>query len=149
MRLMSNNLEKENSLLFAMGFSFEDEHIRNIVKRALKTNPTLMVFIFSYQDSGKKRYLELFGENDSNLLIITPSEFNETNALKEDDEIKEFDFRSINNVFKSISSKIPFHFKYDKYVEVEGDKISLTKTTPPEAPSRKSLEDKIKDLFKG
>ena len=43
-------------------------HIRNIVKRALKTNPTLMVFIFSYQDSGKKRYLELFGENNSNLL---------------------------------------------------------------------------------
>jgi hypothetical protein len=29
------------------------------------------------------------------------------------------------------------HFKCDKYVEVEGDKISLTKTTPPEALSRK------------
>lgn len=29
------------------------------------------------------------------------------------------------------------HFKYDKYVEVEGDKISLTKTIPPEALSRK------------
>lgn len=29
------------------------------------------------------------------------------------------------------------HFKCDKYVEVEGDKSSLTKTTPPEAPSRK------------
>ena len=41
------------------------------------------------------------------------------------------------------------YFKCDKYVEIEGDKISLTKTTPPEAPSRKSLEDKIKDLFKG
>lgn len=41
------------------------------------------------------------------------------------------------------------HFKCDKFVEVEGDKISLTKTTPREAPSRKSLEDKIKDLFKG
>ena len=41
------------------------------------------------------------------------------------------------------------HFKCDKYVEVEGDKISLTKITPPEAPSRKSLEDKITDLFKG
>ena len=114
MRLMSNNLEKENSLLFAMGFSFEDEHIRNIVKRALKTNPTLMVFIFSYQDSGKKRYLELFGENDSNLLIITPSEFNKANELKDGNEIKEFDFQSINSVFNSVSSKIPFHFKYDK-----------------------------------
>lgn len=29
------------------------------------------------------------------------------------------------------------HFKCDKYVEIERDKISLTKTTPPEAPSRK------------
>lgn len=29
------------------------------------------------------------------------------------------------------------HYKCDKYVEVEGDKISLTKTTPPEVPSRK------------
>ena len=29
------------------------------------------------------------------------------------------------------------HFKCDKYVEVEGDKISLTKTTTPESPSRK------------
>ena len=41
------------------------------------------------------------------------------------------------------------HFKCDKLVEVEGDKISLNKTTPPEASSRKSLEDKITDLFKG
>ena len=29
------------------------------------------------------------------------------------------------------------HFKCDNYVEVEGDKISLTKTTPPESQSRK------------
>ena len=41
------------------------------------------------------------------------------------------------------------HFKCDKFVEFEVEKISLTKTTPPEAPSRKSLEDKITDLFKG
>lgn len=61
MRLMSNNLEKENSLLFAMGFSF--------------------------------------------LLIITPSEFNKANELKDGDEIKEFDFQSINSVFNSVSSK--------------------------------------------
>ena len=41
------------------------------------------------------------------------------------------------------------HFKCDKYVEVEENEISLTKTTPPKASSRKSLEDKITDLFKG
>lgn len=39
-------------------------------------------------------------------------------------------------------------FEAGEYVEVvcEGDKITLTKTTPPEASSKKSLEDKIKDL---
>lgn len=39
-------------------------------------------------------------------------------------------------------------FKSGEYVEVvvEGDKITLTKTTPPEASSKKSLEEKIKDL---
>lgn len=31
-------------------------------------------------------------------------------------------------------------------VEVEGDKITLTKTTPPEPKSSKSISDKIKDL---
>ena len=38
-------------------------------------------------------------------------------------------------------------FKSDEYVEVvvEGGKITLTKTTPPEASSKKSLEEK-KDL---
>lgn len=41
------------------------------------------------------------------------------------------------------------HFKCDKYLEIEGDKISLTKTTTLEVPSRKSLEYKITDLFKG
>lgn len=39
-------------------------------------------------------------------------------------------------------------FKAGEYVEVvvEGDKITLTKTTPPEASSKKSLEEKIKNL---
>lgn len=39
-------------------------------------------------------------------------------------------------------------FKSGEYVEVivEGDKITLTKTIPPEASSKKSLEEKIKDL---
>lgn len=31
-------------------------------------------------------------------------------------------------------------------VEVEGDKITLTKTTPPERESPKTISEKIKDL---
>lgn len=39
-------------------------------------------------------------------------------------------------------------FKSGEYVEVvvEGDKITLTKTTPPEASSKKSFEEKNKEL---
>lgn len=39
-------------------------------------------------------------------------------------------------------------FKCGEYIEVvcERDKITLTKSTPPEIPSRETLEDKIKKL---
>ena len=40
LRLYSNELEKENTTLFTMGFSFADEHIRNITIRAANSNPT-------------------------------------------------------------------------------------------------------------
>ena len=41
-------------------------------------------------------------------------------------------------------------FEAGQYVEVvcEGDKITLSKTTPPEQTTKKSLEDKIKKLDK-
>ena len=47
LRVYSNILEKANSVLFVMGFSFADEHIREITKRVLVTNPTLQLIIFS------------------------------------------------------------------------------------------------------
>lgn len=112
MRLMSNSLEKENSVLFVMGFSFEDEHIRNIVERALKTNPTLVVFIFSYDNDSTSRYVELFGDNYSNLIILTPSEFSEKNELKDGKEIQKFDFKSINRAFVLLLKSVPVHFRY-------------------------------------
>lgn len=112
MRLMSNSLEKENSVLFVMGFSFEDEHIRNIVERALKTNPTLVVFIFSYDNDSTSRYVELFGDNYSNLIILTSSEFSEENELKDGKEIQQFDFKSINRAFGLLLKSVPVHFGY-------------------------------------
>jgi hypothetical protein len=51
LRLYANELEKENSILYIMGFSMADEHIRDITFRAIKSNPTLKVFICSYTES--------------------------------------------------------------------------------------------------
>ncbi len=60
MRMYSNILERENSVLFVTGFSFADEHIKEITKRALNSNPTLLVIVFNYSESQKKYIEELF-----------------------------------------------------------------------------------------
>jgi SIR2-like domain len=59
LRIFANELDKENTLLVAFGFSFQDEHIRDIVVRALK-NPTLRLVVFAYDDSAAKSLTELF-----------------------------------------------------------------------------------------
>jgi len=53
LRIYSNELDKENTLLLAGGFSFNDEHILDITKRALR-NPTLKLVIFCYEISPDK-----------------------------------------------------------------------------------------------
>lgn len=44
LRFLSYELERQNSVFVTFGFSFADEHIRNLVKRSL-SNPSLQVFI--------------------------------------------------------------------------------------------------------
>lgn len=48
LRIYANQLDKENVLLIVIGFSFSDEHILEITKRALR-NPTLKIIIFCYK----------------------------------------------------------------------------------------------------
>lgn len=60
MRMYSNILEKENSVLFVSGFSFADEHIKEITRRALNSNPTLLVIVFNFDITGKTVIEELF-----------------------------------------------------------------------------------------
>jgi hypothetical protein len=115
MRMYSNALEKENSLLFVMGFSFADEHILKITERALRTNPTLLVVIFAYDDTQEANFKTKF-QSTNNVRILTPSSFNKANKQKEDDEdlIEKFDFCGINYVFGLISQMIPVSFQYGK-----------------------------------
>ncbi len=113
MRLFSNSLEKENSLLFVMGFSFADEHILNLTKRALQTNPTLLVIIFAFDDSAVELYQQRFGSLP-NVKILDAVEFSLINDLKEEDKLSTFDFDSINLVYEYILKKIPVSFEYGK-----------------------------------
>jgi len=60
MRMYSNILERENSVLFVTGFSFADEHIRQITYRALNSNPTLLVVVYNYSEEGRKSVESFF-----------------------------------------------------------------------------------------
>ncbi|MWB94025.1 hypothetical protein GON26_06600 [Flavobacterium sp. GA093] len=60
MRMYSNILERENSVMFVSGFSFADEHIKEITRRALNSNPTLLIIVFNFSDSGKTYIETLF-----------------------------------------------------------------------------------------
>lgn len=113
MRIYSNALERENSLLFVMGFSFADEHIAQITKRAADTNPTLQVVIFAYSDGDIDAYKKNLGIehgcSNNNILILTPSYFKESNKDKFEklcSKISNFDLKTINLIFREILKNI-------------------------------------------
>ena len=71
LRIYANELDRENALLIVFGFSFADEHIRDITTRALR-NPTLRVLIAAYNTAARDSFAALF-ENHNNVEIIEPS----------------------------------------------------------------------------
>lgn len=76
-RRFANELEKENSVLFVHGFSFRDEHLRDLVLRAARTNPTLQVIVFCYSRGGSAAFESLLPETEiknGNIQLVTPVE---------------------------------------------------------------------------
>lgn len=65
LRIFSNELEKENTLMVANGFSFRDEHILDLVKRSM-VNPYLKILIFVYQESEINDLKSRFGKVKNN-----------------------------------------------------------------------------------
>ena len=74
LRVFQLELDKPQSVLIVVGFSFQDDHIAKMVRRSLK-NPELMIYIFCYADSD----FEVIKNNLSldniprNLQIVIPS----------------------------------------------------------------------------
>jgi len=84
LRLYTNAMEMENALLFVFGFSFADEHILDITRRALR-NPTAKVVIFAFSQNGAADFEAKFSAH-RNVLIIKPTDgqhigFPELNSL--------------------------------------------------------------------
>lgn len=76
-RRLANELEKENSALFVHGFSFRDEHLRDILLRAARTNPTLQVVVFCYSRVARDEMRTLIADEqvkNGNMLFVAPAE---------------------------------------------------------------------------
>jgi hypothetical protein len=75
LRIYSNELEKENTVLFVLGFSFADEHIREITLRAANSNPTLMIYVIAFDSKSAAEIGARFpsvNTRNSNIKIIGP-----------------------------------------------------------------------------
>ena len=105
MRLYSNSLEKENTILFVMGFSFADEHIAKLTMRAADSNPTLQVVIFAFSDAEEVSFKKNLHFTDSalnsNVTIITPTAFKMNNGdySAQLSAVNDFSLKSMNTVF--------------------------------------------------
>jgi len=70
MRLYSNELDKEQTTLIAFGFSFTDEHILDLTRRALR-NSTLKLMIFAFDSGVATKLLATFSPYN-NVDVIVP-----------------------------------------------------------------------------
>ncbi len=105
LRLYANELDKENTLLIADGFSFDDEHILEITKRALK-NPTLKLIIFCWEKSSKS-YETKFAE------------FNNVEIVYSENE--NIDFKNFNKVLIEILPKEKASIQKVEIIKADND----------------------------
>lgn len=118
LRLYANSLERENSILFVLGFSFADEHIRDITLRAANSNPTLQIIIFAFngnakEDIRKELRLDENSSRNNNIIVISPHDFLNSNYIDKEErnrksnDLESFDFQTIiREVFEPIADLI-------------------------------------------
>lgn len=82
LRLYSSELEKENAVLFIIGFSMADRHIKEITLRAAKSNPTLRIYFISHSHGKGEELSELLEtDQNPNIEIIEPIDDTDKNKL--------------------------------------------------------------------
>ena len=106
LRRLSNQLALPNTSLLVMGFSFADEHIRSLITRAAKANPTLKVIIFCYSKDTTRTIADYLGYSPKDYpnieLVIGPS-FEKALGAKANDH-QHLDIRAIADILRKASA---------------------------------------------
>jgi hypothetical protein len=104
LRIYANELEKDNSILFVLGFSFADEHIRDLTIRVANSNPTLIIYVFAYSNRTRDNLNTILvpSARHNNIKIISP----EVHSITGKEEFK-YGFSEINSkIFKPLERKV-------------------------------------------
>lgn len=80
LRIFANAMDRENALLISTGFSFDDEHILDIVRRALR-NPTAQLLVFAYKADSAAAYEGKFSAQ-RNAVVVCPEAGQATDLAK-------------------------------------------------------------------
>lgn len=72
LRMLSFELEKQDSVLVVFGFSFADEHILEIVRRSI-VNPKLKIYVIAYNKGAKEQIKNKLGDLGGNIIEYLPS----------------------------------------------------------------------------
>ncbi len=102
LRMFSSELEKENTVLLVMGFSMEDDHIREITIRAANSNPTLKIYIFCY---GKDKNQKMKGKMEVEKLRYSNIEILDTSGKGDKFSLKKINKSLFKKILKSISNE--------------------------------------------
>ncbi|WP_270330754.1 SIR2 family protein [Lapidilactobacillus dextrinicus] len=118
LRVFQLELDKSQSVLFIIGFSFQDRHIGKMIKRALQ-NPELLIVVFGYSDDDKEKYLLNLGIDTNkipkNLRIYTPNNFNKNHLSIYENESGDADYKfELPNLTEIINGASEEDLKDDK-----------------------------------
>lgn len=106
LRRLSNQLELPNTSLLVMGFSFADEHIRSLITRAAKANPTLKVIIFCYSKDTTTTIADYLGYSPMkypNIELVIGPRFGQALGTKAKDH-QHLDIRAITDILRKASA---------------------------------------------
>lgn len=104
LRMYSAELEKENSVLFVMGFSMADQHMRAITIRSANSNPTLKIYVFCYKADELAKMQENVQFDKlkySNIEIIAP----EVGVSPGEYSLEEINKSVFNNILTEIENE--------------------------------------------
>lgn len=98
LRMLSFELEKQDSVLVVFGFSFADEHILEIVRRSI-VNPKLKIYVIAYNKEAKEQIKNKLGDLGGNIIDYLPS------TLSPDGKEVLGNFNFLNSLFDGKMSK--------------------------------------------